>query len=251
MDAQRLSLLLDSIIDDMLALRKQRLESHHQLMRVILSGDDLTTLPTTLECLAALDRCGYLLLIASSHSARESSLQSSCLQALAQRGIDAISDNREPSQVDESCSGFYFPALSSNSLSKIALGIRDNLVCRWAFHALGINKTVIVTLNAECLPDKDNSLPQALRARLASYADTLAEYGFTVIGRHSSGAKQMLATGAHKQLITLSEVRQYQKGQTLHIGHRTLITPAARDEIRDRGLVIVQSPQEDTCIWQR
>jgi hypothetical protein len=251
MDAQRLSLLLDTIIDDMLAQRKQRLASRRQMMRVVLSGEDLSTLPATLECLAALHRCGYLPVIASSHSARESSLHSSCLEALAQRGIDAVADNQEPPQTDDGCSGIYFPALSTNSLSKIALGIRDNLVCRWAFHALSQNKTAIVTLNAECRSDENSPLAPALRARLENHVRTLAEYGFTVIGRHRRGTQPPIAGGVHKQLITLSDVRRYRQGQTLHIGNNTLITPAARDEIRDRGLVIVQNQQEDTCIWQR
>lgn len=249
MDSQRLSRLLDTIIDDILLQRKQRLQSRNKVMRVIISGEDLTTLPTTLDCLAALDRCGYLLVMTFSWSARQSALQSSCLDGLTQRGIDVVCDNREPQPTDEPATGFYFPALSSNSLSKIALGIRDNLVCRWAWHALGVNQSAIVTLNGECRPDA--ALPQALRARLANYAATLVEYGFTVIGHQHSNVKQRLPAGNHQRLVTLSDVRQYQKGQTLHIGNRTLITPAARDEIRDRGLVIVQSHQEDTCIWQK
>jgi hypothetical protein len=248
MDAQAFSHRLDSIINAVLAEHKQRLQSRRPVMRVVLSGEDLTTLPATLECLTALDHGGYLLLMTSSYSARQSSLYASCLEALAQRGIGVVSDDPDLAPVDDSCSGFYFPALSTNSLSKIALGIRDNLVCHWAFRAISLQKTAIVTLNAECQPDKNSALPQAFRARLANYASTLAAYGFTVIGQHSSGAKPSSPIRTHKQLVTLSDVRQYQKGQTLHIDNRTLITPAARDEIRDRGLVIVQRRQEDICI---
>ena len=251
MDAQRLSRLLDTIIDDMLAQREQRLASRGRTMRVVLSGEDLSTLPATLDCLAALQRGGYLPVIASSHSARESSLHASCLEALAQRGIEVVADNREPSQTEDSSSGIYFPALSSNSLSKIALGIRDNLVCRWAFHALSQGKTAIVTLNAECLPDENSPLAPALRARLANCVRTLVEYGFTVVGQAGSNAKPPRADDVHKPLITLSDVRRLRHGQTLHVGKRTLITPAARDEIRDRGLVIVHSSREDSCIWPR
>lgn len=243
MDAQRLSYFLDTLIADLLAQRKQRLETHTQVMRVVLSGDDLTTLPATLECLTALERSGYLLVMVFSHSARESSLQSRCLQALAQRGIEVICDNQEPQPGHDTGGSLYFPALSTNSLSKIALGIRDNLVCRWAFHALSTNKAAIVTLNPECQPNADNPLPQAFRTRLVNYANTLAEYGFTVIG--------LPRTDVRRPLISLSDVRQHPPGQPLHVGNRTLITPAARDEIRDRGLVIIQHPQEDTCIWQR
>lgn len=251
MDSQRLSRLLDTMIDDILAQRRLRLQKHNKVMHVIVSGEDFTTLPATLKCLTALRRCGYLLVMTFSHSARQSSLQSSCLEALAQRGIDVECGSQDEPPLAHPCGDVYFPALSTNSLSKIALGIRDNLVCRWAFQALSMKKTAIVTLNAECQPDKNSALPQALRARLANYASTLAEYGFTVIGQHTNGPEQTPLANVHKQLVTLSDVRQYQKGQTLHIGNHTLITPAARDEIRDRGLVIVQRHQEDTCIWQR
>ncbi|AOR62756.1 flavoprotein [Pectobacterium wasabiae] len=251
MDSQRLSHLLDTIIDDVLAQRKQRLQTRNKVMRVVLSGEDLTTLSTTLDCLAALDRSGYLLVMMFSHSAMQSSLHTACLEGLVRRGIDVLCDSREPHQTEDAYSSLYLPALSSNSLSKIALGIRDNLVCRWAFQALSVNKAVIVTLNTECRPDVDNPLPQALRARLADYANTLVEYGFTVIGQHRTGTKQTLSASPHKQLVTLSDVREYPSGQVLHIGNRTLITPSARDEIRDRGIVIVQSHLEETCIWQR
>lgn len=251
MDSQRLSYLVDTMIEDILEQRRLRLQTRSKVMYAILSGEDLTTLPATLECLSALHRGGYLLVMVFSHSARQSSLQSSCLEALAQRGIDVMCAGQEEPPVAELCGDLYFPALSTNSLSKIALGIRDNLVCRWAFYALSMQIKAIVTLNAECQPDKNGSLPQAFRIRLAHYAGTLVEYGFTVIGQHAVGPEPTPSANAHKQLVTLSDVRRYQSGQTLHIGHRTLITPAARDEIRDRGLVIVQRHQEDTCIWQR
>jgi hypothetical protein len=251
MDAQRLSYLLDTMIDDILTQRRLRVQTHNKVMHVMISGEELATLPATLACLSALHHCGYLLVMMFSHSARQSSLQSSCLEALAQQGIDVMCANQEEPPVGELCGDIYFPALSTNSLSKIALGIRDNLVCRWAFYALSMKKTAIVTLNAECQPNKNSALPQAFRARLAHYASTLVEYGFTVIGHHTGGQGKTPLANAHKPLVTLSDIRQYQKGQTLHIGNRTLITPAARDEIRDRGLVVVQGSLEDTCIWQR
>jgi len=251
MDAQRLSCLLDTLIEQLLAQRKPRLQTHRQVMRVVLSGEDHSTLPTTLDCLAALDRSGYSLVMTFSHSARRSSLQSSCLDALARRGITVLCDNQEPRQTGASFNGLYLPVLSTNSMSKIALGIRDNLVCRWAFHALNLNKPVIVTLNAECRHHPTRSLPPAFQARLAHYAATLVAFGFTVIGQQIANADPTRSMSANKPLITLGDVRRYQRGQALHIGNRTLITPAAHDEIRARGIIIVQSHQEETCIWQK
>lgn len=247
MNAQQLSHLVDTLIDDMLAQRKRRLQKHNKVMRVVLSGEDLSTLPSTLACLVALERCGYLLVMAFSHSARNSLLQFHCLQALAERGIEVICDNQPPSSAQSADSDIFFPALSTNSLSKIALGIRDNLVCHWAFHALSVNKTAIITLNAECHPDRHATLPTAVRARLMNYASTLAEYGFTVVGL----PKLTTERRSLRALITLSDVRQHPQGQPLKIDSRTLITPAAQDEIRDRHLVIAHPFQEDLCIWQK
>lgn len=251
MDASRLSLLLDRIIAEIVAQRTQRLAPPRPVMRAIVSGEDLATLPATLDCLAALDRNGYQLVIAFSHSAMQSSLRAACLEALARRGIDVLCDNQPPQATDAPWHGLYLPALSSNSLSKIALGIHDNLVCRWAFHAIRLNKPVVATLNAECQTDADaaSTLPAALRTRLAHYAATLAAYGISVIGQRPT--PEMLPTSDKKPLITLSNVRRYAKGATLHVPHHTLITPAALDEIRDRGIVIARDGQEETCIWQR
>lgn len=251
MDAQRLSHRLDSLIADLLAQRRRRLQAHGKVMRVVLSGEDLATLPTTLDCLTALNQRGYLLVMSFSHSAIQASLHSTCLEALAQRDVEALCDDRDPCPTEETFSGLYLPSLSTNSLSKIALGIRDNRACRWAFHALSLSKPIIVTLNAECRDDAASQLPPALRARLTSYVATLGEYGFTIIGRSTVNPAQRPTAPVAKPLITLSDVRQLPAGAVLSVGRRTLITPAARDEIRDRGIVMVQGHQEEICIWQK
>ncbi|QHM69918.1 flavoprotein [Mixta intestinalis] len=237
MDQHSLSRLLDQIIAELLAQKKQQ-QTHDRIMKVVISGEDLVTLPATLDALSALARSGYGLSLAFSWSASHSSLRPACLNGLAQRGITAWQDDSEPVPGDTSFHGVYLPALSSNSLSKIALGIRDNLVCRWAFHALGLNKQVIVTPNAEYRSDTTCAFSAALRARLMSYAATLVEYGITVIGQTNSNGGAQKASGA-QPLITLSDVRQHRAGEALHIDSRTLITPAARDEIQRRGIVVI------------
>lgn len=228
---QRLSDFLDALIPALLARR---------VIQVVISGEDTATLTATLECLTALNSGGYLLRIAFSHSARHSALQAACLDGLALRGIDVLCDNAGPGQDDYS--QLYFPALSTNSISKIALGIRDNLASRWAFHALNHNKPVIVTLNAECQKPATSALPPALQARLAEYIATLAAYGFTIPG---TGTGKKL-----QRLITLSDVRQLPDGDPVYLDRRTLITPAARDELHSRGISLITS-QETKCIWQK
>ncbi|MFK3705944.1 flavoprotein [Klebsiella sp. NPDC088457] len=251
MNSQRLSQLLDTIIDNVLAQRQRALQSRSRVMRVVLSGEDLTTLPTTLDCLTALDRSGYLLVIASSHSATQSPLHAACLEALARRGVDVLCDNQAPAQTAAAFNALFLPALSTNSLSKIALGLCDNLVCRWAFHALSLNKPTIVTLNAECREDSAHRLPPAFRARQANYLATLAEYGVTVIGQPRANPPPSPSPRAGRPLMTLRDVRRQPKGAVLRIAQRTLITPAARDELRARGITLVEGHQEEICIWQK
>ncbi|ROP61828.1 hypothetical protein EDF81_0302 [Enterobacter sp. BIGb0383] len=218
---ERLSDFLDALIPALLARRT---------IQVVISGEDLSTLTTTLTCLTALHRSGYLLRLAFSHSACHSSLQAACLDGLAVRQIHALCDNAGP-ESDTYCQ-LYLPALSTNSLSKIALGIGDNLVSRWAFHALSQQKPIVVTLTHPVLP-------AALQARLAEYAATLTTYGITVIGQEKTA-----------KLITLSDARQLPAGEPVHIGRHTLVTPAARDEFRTRGIELIASRGE-ICIWQK
>ena len=244
MDAQRLSYLIDHMIADILLQRTARFAGE-KCIRVVISGEDLSTLSATLDCLASLNRSGYLLVMTFSYSASQSSLQSACLAGLTERGIDVLCDTRPPSEAEHHYCSYYFPALSSNSLSKIALGIRDNLVCHWALHALSMHKPAIMTPNAECLPTAVNSVPHALLTRLTHYINTLKEYGFTVAG--DSVANGAINSTAAK-LVTLRDIRQHPQGNPLYLSHNTLITPAARDEIRDRGIVITRRSREDSCI---
>lgn len=245
MDTQRLSYLIDHIIADILLQRASRLAASEKCIRVVISGEDLSTLPATLDCLTALSRSGYLLVMAFSHSASRSPLQSACLTGLTERGIDVLCDSRLPSATEPHYCSFYFPALSTNSLSKIALGIRDNLVCHWALYALSVHKPAIITSNAECLPETVNLLPQALLTRLTHYLNTLKEYGFIHAGNSVTNEPINLTAG---KLVTLKDIRQHPQGNPLSVSHNTLITPAAQDEIRARGIVIVRRSREDSCI---
>ena len=217
---QRLSDFLDRLIPALLARR---------VIQVVISGEDLSTLPATLDCLDALHGGGYLLRLAFSHSARHSSLQAACLDGLALRQITVICDNASPDLTQDEYCQLYLPALSTNSMSKITLGIRDNLACRWAFHALSQKKPVIITRNADA-----STFAPALQACLSGYAATLTAYGFTVIGYRA-------AEKHTRRLLTLGDIRQLPPGASIHLDTHTLITPAARDEIRARGIVLTQT----------
>lgn len=236
MDSQTLSQLLDRAIAELLAQSVAQ-----KNVRVVVTGDDLSSLPETLNCLAALEQAGYALWVSFSHSASQSALKAACIDALRQRGSRAGFD-RQRADYD----ALYLPALSVNSMSKIALGIRDNLACEAVFQALQQRKQAIATLHPQC---HDNRLPLTLLARLAGYAQVLESYGVKIAGKKMahvdpdpvslSVPSTSLPTAGKKRLITLRDIRLLAPGEELWVERDTLITPAAKDEISRRNLTLI------------
>lgn len=236
MDSQTLSQLLDRAIAELLAQSEAR-----KNVRVVITGDDLSSLPETLNCLAALEQAGYQLWVRFSHSASQSALKSACIDGLRQRGSRAGFDHPGADY-----DALYLPALSVNSMSKIALGIRDNLACEAVFQALQQRKQAIATLHPQC---HDSRLPLPLLARLEGYTQVLESYGVTISGKKmahlDAGLASLPASSASqpvagkKHLITLRDIRLLAPDQGLRIARDTLITPAARDEIKRRNLTLI------------
>jgi hypothetical protein len=242
MESQALSRWLDTLIADLLAQKSQKVNAERKTVRVVITGSDTTTLPMTLRGLLALDSAGYQLRVAFSHSASLSGLKTAMLDEMAVRCASAIVDDKSVDQQPaggEDYDSLYLPALSTNSLSKIALGIRDNLATGWVFHALQKQKNVIVTLSPERFNPADSGFTSPLLARWAGYADVLRQYGIVITGTNS--AVQVSADiGGKKGLITLSDIRQHRATDRLHLDRNTLITPAAQDEIRRQNITVIR-----------
>lgn len=171
MDNQTLSQLLDRVIAEVLAQSVAQ-----KNVCVVVTGEDISSLPETLNCLEALELAGYQLWVNFSHSASQSALKSVCMDALIQRGSRAGFD-RSPPHYEV----LYLPALSVNSMSKIALGIRDNLACETVFQALQHRKQIIATLHQQCV---DSELPMPLLSCLEGYAQVLESYGIKIGRAH-------------------------------------------------------------------
>ena len=156
---------------------------------------------------------------------------------LIQRGSRAGFD-RSPPHYEV----LYLPALSVNSMSKIALGIRDNLACETVFQTLQHRKQIIATLHQQCV---DSELPMPLLSCLEGYAQVLESYGITLFGKRAAhvksvqGSQSTLTVAGKKRLITQSDIRLLTIGTVLRIESDTLITPAARDEIQRRNLTVI------------
>lgn len=236
MDSQTLSQLLDRAIAELLAQSVAQ-----KNVRVVVTGDDLSSLPETLNCLAALEQAGYQLWVSFSHSASQSALKDACIDRLRQWGSRAGFDH--PSGDYDA---LYLPALSINSMSKIALGIRDNLACEAVFQALHQRKQTIATLHPQC---HDSRLPLPLLARLEGYTHMLESYGVTLSGKKmahidsppvsQSAPFTSLPFAGKKRLIALRDIRLLAPGEGLRVERDTLITPAAKDEIKRRNLTLI------------
>ncbi|MBV6817818.1 flavoprotein [Rahnella sp. PD12R] len=235
MESQALSRWLDTVIANLLAEKKQTVKT----VRVVITGSDVTTLPVTLRGMRALEHAGYRLQVAFSHSANLGGLKAALLAEMT-AGVVVDDKSADEQLADgEDYDSLYLPALSGNSLTKIALGIRDNLATSWVFHALQKQKNVIATLPPELLNPADSGFPPPLMVRLAGYADVLRQYGIAVTGINSDVQVSTEITGK-KRLITLSDIRQHRTTQRLRIDSNTLITPAAQDEIRRQNITVIR-----------
>ncbi|MEA9390216.1 hypothetical protein SJI19_06575 [Acerihabitans sp. TG2] len=260
MYSQTLSQLLDTFIAELLAQKKCDVDSGSKKMRVVITGNDISALTETVNCLVALGRAGYQLWVTFSQSASLSALKMSYIQAIGQRCSGVVFDEQPRHDVvfDDDYESLFLPALSTNSMSKIALGIRDNIASEWVFHAFSQQKQIIATLNSECLAGPKNAvLPQPLLSRLSSYVQTLEQYGIVFSGNKMmcsarsdatpTGARQLAVDAVHnkvphapKRLITLRDIRLHPTNEHLCVDSKTLITPAARDEISHRKITVIQ-----------
>lgn len=234
MENQALSQQLDAMITALLEQKRRALNAGRKKVRVVVTGDDFSTLPAALLSLAALDRAGYQLLVTFSHTACVSGLKSAYIREVDSTCIGALYCEQELAAGEEDYTSLFLPSLSTNSMSKIALGIRDNIACSWVFHALNQRIKVIATLNPDCLNHEATGFTLALLSRLAEYVTTLEQYGIVIAGKKKPRAAQ--------KLLALSDILTFSVGGELRIARHTLITPAAQDEIRRQNIMVIQEP---------
>jgi hypothetical protein len=248
MDYQALSRRIDALIAELLEHKRREQNAGRKKVRVLITGDSFSSLQATLLSLEALESAGYQLLMTFSHSACLSGLKAACIGEVDSRCAGVVYCEQEPvsAQDEGDYSSLFLPALSTNSLSKIALCIRDNMASAWVFHALNSHKKVIATLNSECLNSSASGFASALLNRLAEYVATLEQYGVVIAGQKMSGVIPRSighvgkSVSLPKHLITLSDILTFSGEESLHVDSHTLITPAAQDEIRRQNITVIQ-----------
>jgi hypothetical protein len=245
MEQQDLSQRLDILIAELLEQKRRDLNAGRKKVRVLITGESFNALPTTLLSLKALDYAGYQLVVMFSYSASVSGLKNICISDIDSTCTESLYTDKLPEEGDDDYSSLFLPALSTNSLSKIALCIKDNIASSWVFHALKKRKQVIVTLPPEYLNSSESGFTSPLLNRFAEYSTILESYGVVITGNkipnmpHYIGIKGK-SVNVQKHLITLSDIRTLSRTESLHVDNHTLITPAAQDEIRRQNITVIQ-----------
>lgn len=149
------------------------------------------------------------------------------------------------------------PALSRNTLSKITLGIADNLLTTGIARALMMNKEVIIVRDSYHPQNSVNiakglSENRVYNAMIMKYEKQLEEMGVTLIDTGSfrttvernSFHKVTSSQSAEQEvycnssILTLGDVSQNQEKRILKIRDGTIITPLARDYIQSKGITL-------------
>ncbi len=243
MNSQVLSSLIDRAITDALArstersesMRIERTQSEHTRQSttfVLITGDNIAAFPATLRYLTALSQAGCLLSVHFSHSAQR--LHTHFADTL-HRLLPQVSCQHAITPTLRNGDTLLLPALSDNSLAKIALGLRDNAASQWVFQAL-IQDVRIIAIH-----HPDTTMPSAYLAQISHYQETLRRFGIRMMGQsaasQASVSRSAIAT-IGKSLLTARDVRLHSE-DTLCVPHGTLITPAARDEIAARRITLI------------
>lgn len=241
MNSQTLSALIDKAITDALARRATSIDStqadtaRQPTTFVLITGDDAAAFPATLRYLAALAQAGCLLSVHFSHSAQR--LHTRFADALS-RLLPQVLCQQATDPTLRSGDTLLLPALSDNSLAKIALGLRDNAASQWVFQALAQDVRIIA------LHHPDTAMPAAYLAQLSRYQETLRQFGIRMMGQPvapQASVSHNAAVSVGKSLLTARDVRLHSE-DTLRVRSGTLITPAARDEIAARRITLITAP---------
>ncbi|WMN86182.1 hypothetical protein NI382_08340 [Vibrio parahaemolyticus] len=227
METKDLTVMISQIVDEILARKPQR----SKVIRVILTGNEQESLFDTLSCIKALYRSGYGIAVTLSHSAENSVIKSVFLRWQQEGDIEFSMDSYLPDELYDDYYGVFFPAISTNSLSKLALCIRDNLATSWAFHALLNRKPITATLSHEYQTVLDNA-PGPLTEQISTYVNKVEDFGVSFIGRPKASRVAL------KSLITLADVKLQPEEQPLLIEKNTIITPSAKEEIARRRIFV-------------
>lgn len=216
---------LDAMIFEI--LEQKRLKA--KLLRVVITGSDMRSLERTFACIDALYHRGYAIAISFSYSAFNSMLAQVCQRWIEVKKLNITTDNCGPHLPKDDYYGVFFPALSMNSLAKMAQCLNDNIACEWAFDALACQRPVYVTLS---FGEDESHFSSTMRQCLADYIKALKGLGVQVLPQACQ------AVHNRRQLITVADVRKMQKLTSLSVEADALITPAARDEINRLQLVL-------------
>lgn len=152
------------------------------------------------------------------------------------------------------------PVMTINTAAKVGNGIADNLATTLITVALLSGKPVIGVRDA-CEPQNQyrqtmgqNKAAQAYRALLAANVEKLREYGMELCGAQAlaitvqRGLNEPVPAAAATReefpifagkILSVADLPG--SGGRIHVSPRTIITPAAKDAIKERGIEVIIS----------
>jgi len=166
-------------------------------------------------------------------------------------GVQTILSQEYPVAFVPLVTGFkaiVLPTLTRTTAAKLAWGICDTVITNAVYVALAqkipvIGVTDSLSMEEDCA-ECGNVLPY-VRGIISDYADRLGQLGLRLIkaDRMETELLGMLKAGGsttepvHRDVITLADIRRLES-ETIRVARGTIITPLARDHLRDQGVTI-------------
>lgn len=267
MSPNELSAMIDKAIIDLISEQViAALQRYKKRIAVLFTGNDRCAFLQALPQLQALSQQNGPLSLLFSYSARpmveqyQAEITALSPAHICQPGEQTVQDYLD--QVNQS-SLLLLPGLSLNTLAKSAVGICDSVPSEVIAYALVQGKRMVAS-HSHLLHSASRGVSPAYIANIEQHITRLQAYGVEFVGpsalasgielpgRAITAASGMTNPfnhyhGSHqpveqrKRLVSLRDVLLHDASSPLSLTPDTLLTPAARDEIKKRKIQLINS----------
>ncbi|MEA4924391.1 MAG: flavoprotein [Syntrophomonadaceae bacterium] len=239
-------------------LAKQSSQPAAQKILAVFSGG-MIGLETVLAQMQQLQQAGYQFEIVLTPNATTVIAPQSLRQSLGPVPVHGESDDfHQITRVLAECDAVLIPVMTMNTAAKVVNGISDNLATTLIMIALLSGKSIIGVKDA-CDPRNQcreqmghNKAAQAYRALLTANIERLKDYGMELcdskdlaitVQHHLNKPTAMDAVIPENQPAFTGKILSVADlpgtSSTITVSPRTIITPAAKDAIKERGIEVV------------
>lgn len=231
---------------------------------ILFCGSDIN-LTRAFEGLRRLQSEGYHLHGVMTQSASAIGLEDRIVSALS---IQSLSKGKEEVDIQkfmDAIDGLVVPNITQNTLSKVAVGIQDNLGALLIWQALITNKPVFISTDSVFSGWFDINKNRAMKMVMQNHVATLKQFGakednhynynfswetekksepinsFANQERSHLSVKSMesFERQSTKKLITESDIKAMEAKRELKLVPGQIVTPLAKDEAASKGIQII------------